>query len=187
MTIKKFNKSEMNWESLNTILNLIMEIMKLSSEPWLNWKIMQGMRENGLLAEILDKEKEDKSGLMDQCMKVGGRTIKLMAEEDLYMLMEMYTMVNGWMIKHTEKVFIVIQMALNIKDLGKKTNNMETAQKLGQMELNTKVSTFKAKSTEQDNLHGLIKVLIMENSLKITSKAQENTIGPMVVNMKGHG
>jgi hypothetical protein len=66
------------------------------------------MRENGLLAKILDKEKEDKSGLMDQCMKVGGKTIKLMAEEDLSMLMEMFMMVNGWTIKHTEKVFIVI-------------------------------------------------------------------------------
>lgn len=120
-------------------------------------------------------------------MKVGGKTIKLMAEEDLSMLMEMFMMVNGWMIKHMAKVFIVIQMALNIRDLGKKTNNMETAQKLGQMELNTKVSTFKAKSTEWDNLHGLIKVLTMENSLKITFKAQENTIGQMVVNMKGHG
>jgi hypothetical protein len=41
-------------------------------------------------------------------MKVGGKTIKLMAEEDLSMLMEMFMMVNGWMIKHMAKVFIVI-------------------------------------------------------------------------------
>ena len=56
---------------------------------------MRDMRENGFKAKILGKEKVDKSGLMDQCMKVGGETIKLMVEEDLSMLMEMFTMVNG--------------------------------------------------------------------------------------------
>lgn len=69
---------------------------------------MQDMRENGSLAEILDKEEENKYGLMGLCMKDGGKTIKLMAEEDLSMLMEMFMMVNGKTIKHTERVFIVI-------------------------------------------------------------------------------
>jgi hypothetical protein len=39
-------------------------------------------------------------------------------------------------------------MALNIRDIGKKTNNMEKALKLGQMEHNIKVSMYKAKSME---------------------------------------
>ena len=64
---------------------------------------------------------------------------------------------------------------------------MEKALKLGQTEHNTKVSMCKAKSMESDNLHGLIKVLTMENLSKITFKAQENTIGLTVENMKDHG
>lgn len=57
------------------------------------------MKENGLFTEIFDKEKEGKYGQMAQCMKVGGKIIKLMAEADLFMQMEMSMMVNGSMIK----------------------------------------------------------------------------------------
>jgi hypothetical protein len=78
-------------------------------------------------------------------------------------------------------------MALNIRDIGKKTNNMEKVLKLGQTEHNTKVSMYKAKSMEADNLYGLTKVLTMDNLLKITFKALENTIGLMVENTKDHG
>ena len=60
---------------------------------------MQDMKENGLSTEILDKEKEGRYGQMVQCMKVGGKIIKLMAGVDLFMQMEMSMMVNGSMIK----------------------------------------------------------------------------------------
>ena len=63
---------------------------------------MLDTKENGLFTEILDKEKEDKYGQMAQCMKDGGKIIKPMAEDDLFMQMEMSMMVNGSMIKLME-------------------------------------------------------------------------------------
>lgn len=66
------------------------------------------MKENGLFTEILGKEKEGKYGQTARCMKDGGRIIKLMAEEDLFMQMEMFMMVNGSMIKLMESVSTVI-------------------------------------------------------------------------------
>jgi len=41
------------------------------------------------------------------CMKAGGRTIKLMERGDLSMLMEIFMMDTGRMIKHMVRVFIV--------------------------------------------------------------------------------
>ena len=63
---------------------------------------MLDTKENGLFTEILDKEKEDKYGQMAQCMKDGGKIIKLTVEEDLFMQMETFMMVNGSMIKLME-------------------------------------------------------------------------------------
>jgi hypothetical protein len=55
-----------------------------------------------LFTEILGKEKEGKYGQTARCMKGGGKIIKLMAEEDLFMQMEMSMMGNGSMIKLME-------------------------------------------------------------------------------------
>lgn len=55
-----------------------------------------------MFTEILDKEKEGKYGQTARCMKDGGKIIKLMVEEDLFMQMEMSMMVNGSMIKLME-------------------------------------------------------------------------------------
>lgn len=53
------------------------------------------MMETGFLEKILDKVKEDKFGPMDQCMKAGGKIIKLMEKVDLFMQMEMCMMDSG--------------------------------------------------------------------------------------------
>lgn len=53
----------------------------------------------GLLEKTSDKVREDKSGLMDLCMRDGGKITKLMVKEDLSMLMEMFMMGNGLTIK----------------------------------------------------------------------------------------
>lgn len=50
---------------------------------------------NGLLDDRPDKVKEDRSGQMDPCMKVGGLITKPTVLVDLFMLMVMFTMVNG--------------------------------------------------------------------------------------------
>ena len=69
---------------------------------------MLDMKENGLFTEILDKEKEGKYGQTVQCMKDGGKIIKLMAGEDLFMQMAMFMTGNGLMIKLMELVSTVI-------------------------------------------------------------------------------
>jgi len=49
----------------------------------------------GFFIKILGKVKEDKFGRMVQCMKAGGKIIRLMEKEDLFMLMVMCMMANG--------------------------------------------------------------------------------------------
>ena len=62
------------------------------------------------------------------------------------MLMEMFMMVSGKMIKLMGKVFTVILMVQNMKATGQKTNNMDMVLKLGLMVLVMKVTMFMAKS-----------------------------------------
>jgi hypothetical protein len=61
----------------------------------------------GFLVKALDKVKVYKSGPMVLYMKVGGKIIKLMVKEDLYMLMEIFTMVIGKMIRLMDMEYIV--------------------------------------------------------------------------------
>lgn len=50
---------------------------------------------NGLLGDKPDKERVDRFGQTDPCMKVGGPITKPTEPVDLFMLMVMFTMVNG--------------------------------------------------------------------------------------------
>jgi hypothetical protein len=52
---------------------------------------------------------------------------------------------------------------------------------------NMKVNTFKERNTELEDSHGLMVQLTMESSLKITSKAKENTTGLTEENMTDSG
>ena len=58
-------------------------------------------------------------------MKDIGRTTKLMAGEDLFMQMEMFTKVNGKMIKLTVKEFTLMLMGQDMKVTGLKINSTE--------------------------------------------------------------
>jgi hypothetical protein len=77
------------------------------------------------------------------------------------MLMVTFMMVNGWMIKLMGLESIVIWMEQNMKDIGKKINNMEMDWKHGQMAPSMKDNMFKEKNMEQGDSHGLMEVLIM--------------------------
>jgi hypothetical protein len=57
--------------------------------------------------------------------KENGEEIKLMGKASSGMLMEMFLMVNGRMIKLTAMVFILTLMELSMKDIGKMTFNMD--------------------------------------------------------------
>ena len=75
---------------------------------------------------------------MAQYMKDGGKIIKQMEKADLYMLMEMYMMAIGLMIKLMVLVYTAIQMVLNMKDIGKKINKIGMVLKYGLTEQNMK-------------------------------------------------
>ena len=58
-------------------------------------------------------------------MKDGGKTTKQMEKVDLFMQMEIFMMDTGRTIKLMALEFIVISMAQDTRDTGKKTNNTE--------------------------------------------------------------
>lgn len=78
--------------------------------------------------------------------------------------MEMYTKANGLMIKLMDKVFIHIQMAVDMKVIGKKTNSMAKELRDGQMVLHMKVSMLEERNTAMVNLFGQIIPPSMANS-----------------------
>lgn len=162
-------------------------IAQLITDLCLSLRTTPNMMVNGFLERTSGKVKEDKSGQMDQCTRVGGRTTKPTAREDSSMLTETYMTDNGSMIKPMGSVFIAILMEPNMKVIGKKINNMETVWKHGQMVPNTKANTYKERNTELADLPGLMAALITVNLLRIISKAKENIIGLMEENMMVHG
>ena len=186
--IRKYRKSEMNWESL--IMNRIQMTLPptdVNTDLLLSSKTMQDMTENGLKAKILELEKENKFGQTVPCTKVGGKITKPTEWVDLSMQMVMFMMEIGLMIKHTDLVFTVILMELNTKANGKKTSNMVMVLKHGQMVQDIKVNTFKERNTVKDNSHGLMEAPLLD-SLSITIlKDKANTTGLTVENSMDPG
>ena len=90
--------------------------------------------ENGSKVQISDKVKEYKLGQMVPCMRVGGKTTKLMVKADLSMLMEISMTVSGRMIRLTDLEFTLIWMELDMRVNGRKISNMGKVWKHGLME-----------------------------------------------------
>lgn len=65
-----------------------------------------------------EKAMEFKYGMMEQNIRETGTTIKLMGEASLLILMVMYMMELGLMIKLQEREHIIITMVQNTKDSG---------------------------------------------------------------------
>jgi DNA-binding XRE family transcriptional regulator len=59
-------------------------------------------------------------------------------------------------------------MERDMRETGKKTNNMEMVLSLGQMVHNTLGNIFWAKKKEEENLNGLMDLYLKENSMIIT-------------------
>ena len=76
---------------------------------------------------------------MVQGMMVGGKMIKQVDGVVQYKLRAVYTKVSGKPTKLMDTEFINIPMEIDMKDIGKKINNMEKEQKSGLISLNIKV------------------------------------------------
>lgn len=79
---------------------------------------------SGRLIPHLDMEEELKFGRMAASTRDTGRPIKLMAEEDLSMLMVMSTTVSGKTIKLMDMANTLILTAQLTRDTGRKISNM---------------------------------------------------------------
>lgn len=105
---------------------------------YFSWKTDHATRDSGMQLPMKEMAKECKYGQMAAYTKATGRETRPMAKADSFMLMEMYTLVAGLMIKQKAMVFILIQMVLSIKETGKKINNMVKVKRPGLMEHLTK-------------------------------------------------
>jgi hypothetical protein len=120
-------------------------------------------------------------------MKDGYKITKPMVLEDLFMLMAMFTMDIGTMIKLMELESTAISMELNMRETGKKINSTGKVLRHGQMVLGTMGNTFLVKSMESENSLGLMEAHIMEILRKTIFKETANTIGQMEEYLKDPG
>ena len=101
--------------------------------------------------------------------------------------MEMYTRVNGKMIRHMEKVSTLMLMDQDMKENGLKTNNMVLVLKDGLMVHLMKGNIHKEKNMERENSHGQIIVHIQEISLITIFMEMVFTNGQMAEFFLEHG
>jgi hypothetical protein len=99
------------------------------------------MKDNGTNQQTRETVKVTKSGLMGHSMRDTGRMTKPMAEEDLSMLMETCMKVSGKMIKLMDTESTCTQMVLNMRDIGGKISSTEKVRKHGLMVHATKETT----------------------------------------------
>lgn len=93
------------------------------------------------------------------------------------MQMEMYTKVNGVMIRLTARANTIILMELSTKETGKMINNMDMAWRLGQTELSIKEIIKTVRKMELGSSYGPMVLLIRVNSWITISMVKASTRG----------
>ena len=104
-----------------------------------------------------------KSGLMDQNMRVIGKTIKQTDMVNSFMQMEISMKGNGKTIKLMELGVISMRMEQLIKESGRMTNSMERESKHGLIMLVMKDNILKEKSTDLVNCNLQMAQFTQEN------------------------
>ena len=97
------------------------------------------------------------------------------------------TLEIGLMIKRTEEGLTNIWMEPTIVGIGKRTSNMGTELKPGQMQPNMKEITSMAKSTGLEPSNGRMDPLTSENSITIIFMEKAFTHGLIIGNMRVNG
>ena len=133
------------------------------------------------------KEKVSSCGKTAASTKAIGRTIKLMDREDLSTLMETVISVSGSMIRLMAEALMNIWTAQTMSETGKRTNNMDTALRHGQMLPSTKVTTSMERSTVSEPLSGLMALPTSENFIITTFTAREFTHGQTTESTRVNG
>lgn len=119
----------------------------------------------GSLVKAFVMGKENKYGKITLYMKVIGKMVKLMEEEDLYMQQGMFMKENGRTIKLMDMEYIQELMDQLILVIGMRINSMDSVYRSGTITLLIRENIFKDISMEQANLFGL-----MEPFMKVISR-----------------
>jgi hypothetical protein len=122
---------------------------------------------------------EYRFGWTGQDMRATGRTTRQMGEVGLSMLMAMFTRANGRMIKLMVKESTPIQMALAMKEIGKKISSTAMALRDGPMVLAIKDSMLRGRNMGRVNLSGQTGVLSAETFMTTTLRVEVSMNGPM--------
>ena len=135
------------------------------------------MKDSGDSTPILEREKDYRSGKMDPSMKAGGKIIKLMEEEDSYMLNAIYTRASGNPTKPMVTVSIYTWMVQPTRVVGYVTSSMVVVQKPGLMELCMKGFTGMARRRERVCSNGQMEAFLEEISGIMISRGMESIRG----------
>ncbi len=119
-------------------------------------------------------------GRMVRDMKASGKITKLMAKALFGMFMGTSMLVTGWMTRHKDSGYILIQMEQATLANGRMTFSMDMELKNGLMDLITKVTTYKAESKVKGPICGLMDHSTMEIGLRTKSMEKVNTSGSTV-------
>lgn len=113
------------------------------------------MKESGICNQVSDTVEAIKFGAMAAYMKATGKMIKLMVEEDLYTLMEIFTMVSGKTTKPMDLANTLTQTVPSTRDIGLMISSMDRERKNGQMVRNMKEIINLVKKTDLESSYGL--------------------------------
>jgi hypothetical protein len=130
---------------------------------------------------------ESNYGLMVLVMKDNGMRIKLTVEAYFIMLMEIFLMVNGRMIKQMVLELIIMRTAVNMKGIGLMIYKMARVKKLGKINQLMKATIRKVKNMDKEGICGAMVVFIMETGLIIKFKDLVVIVGLMVESTKAIG
>jgi len=187
MTIQRSRKSEKNLVTSISTNNQTMAMRLLKIDHSSSLKIMLDTTESGSLEPRSDKVREDRSGQMALCTKVGGWTTRPTVPVDSSTLTVTYMMDNGSTIRPTATVFTAILMELDMKVNGKRISNTAWVLRPGQMVQNSVDNTFRERNTVRVLSPGPMDQPILDNLLRTTSKEKENITGLTEENSMDHG
>lgn len=124
--------------------------------------------------------KECRSGQMGPNIRENGMKERPTGKESLFMLMGIYTMVNGRMIRLMVMEFTSIAMGLDIKVIGRTIYNAAMVNKSGRTAANTKDCIKMEGSMVSANIYGQMAASIRAVGSIIKYKVMESIYGLMV-------
>jgi hypothetical protein len=91
------------------------------------------------------------------------------------------------MTKRMDMESMSIQMGLNMKGTGKMTNNMDSVQNIGLMEVSIKETILTLRRRVMADTFGLMETNILENGMIMLSMVKEFMFGQMAEFIAGNG